>query len=192
MITDGNPTTGNRTSQHIIDMVNNFTENKDSALKRMILFVYALGAINNTEYLRNLTCEFNGIVLTPDPSIKSTSPSVEATNLQNFYKYLSVGVTFTEPIWTEPYIDYYTGAELVTVSMPAYYTNRSTNLTTLFAVAGIDIVLEQFNRFGYSKEDIVVKLIGESACQVNKIDQCKLQILRGNEYECPGIRCPRA
>lgn len=52
-----------------------------------------------------------------------------------------MGVRFLKPIWTEPYTDYYTNTEMVTVSMPAYYTNKQTNLTTLFGVAGVDIIM---------------------------------------------------
>lgn len=87
-------------------------------------------------------------------------------------------MTFTNPIWTEPYTDYYTGVHMITISMPAYYTNKTTNLTTVFGVAGLDINMNSFNRFGYSLSDIVVNLIGESACQKNLIDMCKLQFLR--------------
>lgn len=39
---------------------------------------------------------------------------------------------------------------MVTVSMPAYYKDKSTNLTMLLGVAGVDIRMEQFNNFGYS------------------------------------------
>lgn len=100
------------------------------------------------------------MVLTPEEDDQLTSSSAAATKLQSFYEYLSLGVVFANPIWTEPYMDYYTGIEMVTVSMPAYYTNKTTNLTTVFGVAGVDIILNQFNRFGYTQSDVIVKLIG--------------------------------
>lgn len=78
---------------------------------------------------------------------------------------------------------------MVTVSMPAYYTNKTTNLTTVFGVAGVDIILNQFNQFGYTQNDVIVKLIGESACQKNLIDSCKLQFLRHPDYKCKYSNC---
>lgn len=54
--------------------------------------------------------------------------------------------------------------------MPAYYTNKTTNLRTLIGVAGIDVILQEFSKNGDNKSDIVEKLIGESACQKNQMD----------------------
>ena len=51
----------------------------------------------------------------------SASDSVLATTMKNYYSYISKGVSITEPVWTEPYIDAFGFGKMVTVSMPVYY-----------------------------------------------------------------------
>lgn len=78
---------------------------------------------------------------------------------------------------------------MVTVSMPAYYTDKRTNLTTMFAVIGLDINMNYFTHFGYSFSDIITKLTGENACQKNIIDNCKLESLRSANFRCNIPNC---
>lgn len=56
---------------------------------------------------------------------------------------------------------------MITVSMPSYYTDPGTNLTTLLGVTGIDILMEQFESRGFDTDQALMKLIGEGACQKN-------------------------
>lgn len=87
--------------------------------------------------------------------------------MKQFYTYLSVGVKFTTPIWTEPYYDYWGYGRMVTVSMPIYYTDPLTNLPTMIGVVGVDILMKQFDKYGFNEQQIIRMLIGESACQKN-------------------------
>jgi hypothetical protein len=63
---------------------------------------------------------------------------------------------------------------MITISMPAYHTDWKTNLTTMFGVAGLDISMKYFDNFGYTFDEIILKLTGESACQKSILDNCKL------------------
>lgn len=51
--------------------------------------------------------------------------------------------------------------------MPAYYVDPVTNLSTMIGVTGVDIMMEQFDVYGYSEQEVINQLIGESACQKN-------------------------
>lgn len=55
-----------------------------------------------------------------DSKSPSNSSSAVISKLADFYAYLAVGVKFKNPVWTEPYTDYYGYGRMVTVSMPAY------------------------------------------------------------------------
>lgn len=63
---------------------------------------------------------------------------------------------------------------MVTVSMPAYYVDPNTNLSTMIGVTGVDIMMTQFDKYGYSEQDIIIQLIGEGACQKNELTDCQL------------------
>lgn len=67
---------------------------------------------------------------------------------------------------------------MVTVSMPAYYVDPSTNLSTMIGVTGVDIMMSQFDKYGFTEQEVVNQLIGESACQKNELTDCQLQALR--------------
>lgn len=73
---------------------------------------------------------------------------------------------------------------MVTVSMPAYYIDKQTNLTIMFGVAGLDINMNYFTNFGYDVDEASIKLAGESACQKSIIDNCKLEYLRSPTFRC--------
>lgn len=77
--------------------------------------------------------------------------------------------------------------KLVTVSMAAYYTNEY-NMNGLIGIAGVDIIMDQFYNYGYSESDVLILLIGESACQTNRISDCQLQALRADlNYQCDNV-----
>lgn len=40
---------------------------------------------------------------------------------------------------------------MVTVSMPAYYTDQATRLKRVIGVVAIDILMQQFNSYGLSR-----------------------------------------
>lgn len=119
--------------------------------------------------------------------IKSNSAFV--TKLREFYIYLAVGMKFEAPVWTEPYTDYYGYGRMVTVSMPAYYIDSSTNLSNLIGVTGVDIMMTEFDKYGYSEQDIIIQLIGEGACQKNLLTDCQLEALRSDKFRCNITNC---
>ena len=100
-----------------------------------------------------------------------------------------MGVKFLRPVWTEPYNDYYEYGWMVTVSMPAYHVSPVTNLSTMLGVVGIDIMMSEFDIYGFSEQEITNQLIGESACQKNDITDCQLQALRSLDYRCNVSNC---
>lgn len=72
---------------------------------------------------------------------------------------------------------------MVTVSAPAYHRGPL-GPKTLIGVAGVDIILSEFLRYSSDIQQITMKLIGESACQSNMVDSCKLETLKNPEYRC--------
>lgn len=88
-----------------------------------------------------MTCSFRGMVI----------PTADNEGIVKMYNYLSIGMKITKPVWTEPYQDFYGYGELVTVSMPAYYTDQATGLKKTIGVVAIDILMEQFNSYGLSR-----------------------------------------
>lgn len=70
-------------------------------------------------FLKSLSCGFNGTLVTKSsPEDKLT---LIADDIQLFYRYLSVGGKSLSPIWSAPYIDYFSGQELMSVAIPIYY-----------------------------------------------------------------------
>ena len=80
--------------------------------------------------------------------MKKSSPEDQLTqisdDIQKFYRYLSVGGKLLSPIWSSPYIDYFSGQELMSVAIPVYYIEDSTNMETIFGVVGLDVLTNQF------------------------------------------------
>ena len=103
----------------------------------MIILIAAVGEDPNLDFLSKLACHFQGIVV---PVEKKVSQAETATILSPFYQFLSIGLNITKPLWTEPYHDFYLDRLMVTVSMPAYYTEEGAQNSELLGVAGIDIL----------------------------------------------------
>lgn len=115
-------------------------------MKKFTLFTYVTGSLQNPNYLKQLSCIFNGTLLTKSQTSTTKKTSIP-TDLQHFYKYLSVGGRIPKPIWSSPYFDYFTGIEYVSVTIPVYFTSKITNLSTMFGVVGVDIPTNQFLNF---------------------------------------------
>ena len=73
--------------------------------------------------------------------------------MSSYYTYVAEGLQIESPVWTEPYDDFFGFGRMVTVSMPIYY--EEDNITKILGVAGIDVVMAQFESFGLDEEDVV-------------------------------------
>ena len=104
-----------------------------------------MGSGAETSILKDIACEYEGIMFEIEDS---ASDSSLATKMRNYYSYISKGVSITKPVWTEPYIDAFGFGKMVTVSMPVYY--EESEVRTILGVAGIDILWEQIE-FGMSE-----------------------------------------
>ena len=102
------------------------------------MFTYALGSGADTTILKNLACEYRGIMFEISDS---GSDSALTTTMRGYYTYISEGVTIQYPVWTEPYEDAFGFGRMVTVSMPIYY--EESGIRSILGVAGIDILYEQ-------------------------------------------------
>ena len=63
---------------------------------------------------------------------------------------MSEGISLVDPVWTEPYDDFFGFGRLVTVSMPIYY--QEGNIRTILGVAGIDVTMDHLETFGLTDE----------------------------------------
>lgn len=101
--------------------------------------------------------------------------------------FISANNRITRPIWTEPYVDFYGLGEMITVSMPAYYTNEE-NISVLLGVAGVDIVMSSFDKFKI-ENDIARFLVGETACFKNVLSECQYNNFREAGQICGAADC---
>lgn len=115
-------------------------------LKKFTLFIYVTGSLQNPDYLKQLSCTFNGTLLAKSQTASPKKTTIP-TDLQHFYKYLSVGGRIPRPIWSSPYFDYFTGIEYVSATIPVYYNSTTTNISTMFGVVGVDVPTNQFLNF---------------------------------------------
>ena len=75
--------------------------------------------------------------------------------MNDYTKYFSEGIHANKPLWTSIYYDAFGFGWMVTVVMPAYIQNITTNKTTLIGVAGLDVTLEYLQQtFGLSESEI--------------------------------------
>ena len=82
------------------------------------MFTYALGYDADVDILKKMACKYNGIMY----EVEDSDSSNLATLMKSYYIYISEGISITDPIWTEPYEDFFGFGRVVTVSMPIYYT----------------------------------------------------------------------
>ena len=73
-------------------------------------------------------------------------------------------------MWTEPYDDFFGFGRMVTVSMPIYYVEN--DIRKILGVAGIDVVISQFESFGLDEDGIIKKLLNQVHCLRNSLDEC--------------------
>lgn len=149
LVTDGNPTQDIIQAEKLVERIKNYTN--QNFRKSIEIFTYALGKSTNLDFLKTLSCAFKGIIISEsDSGTVGDSDSAIISKLADFYAYLAIGVKFKNPVWTEPYNDYYGYGRMVTVSMPAYEVDHETNMSGLIGVAGVDIIMSRFDEYGLS------------------------------------------
>ena len=65
---------------------------------------------------------------------------------------------------------------MVTVSMPIYYTENGTRF--VLGVAGIDVLMEQFEALGLNETQTVTELIKDVTCYKRSLTDCEMNQLR--------------
>ena len=68
--------------------------------------------------------------------------------MKNYYTYVSKKTKINQPIWTEPYTDFFGFGRMVTVSIPIYHEEPN----KIIGVAGIDIVMSQIEKLGLGED----------------------------------------
>ena len=111
-LSDGEPNEGASTSSGLISFINEYNQD-------ISLFTYALGNGASQTILKDLACNFNGMMFHISDSANSDSSL--ATVMKNYYTYIAEGVTIDSPSWTEPYEDAFGLGRMVTVSQAVYY-----------------------------------------------------------------------
>ena len=111
------------------------------------MFTYGMGSGIDYTLLQQLACSYYGIMFKVEDS---ASESELASLMRSYYIYISEGVEVTDPVWTEPYDDFFGFGRMVTVSMPIYYEEGG--IRKILGVAGIDVVMETFKQYGYEDE----------------------------------------
>ena len=103
----------------------------------------------------------------------SASDSELTTLMRAYYTYISEGIEVPNPVWTEPYDDFFGFGRMVTVSMPIYY--EESGIRKILGVAGIDVVMETFKSYGYEDEtEITKKLISNMPCLKSTLSACDI------------------
>ena len=63
-----------------------------------------------------------------------------------YHLFLQQGVSITEPVWSEPYVDAFGAGRIITVSFPIYTTNQD-EIKMLLGVAAIDVAMSSLEGF---------------------------------------------
>lgn len=82
--TDGNPTSGNSNSDSLINQINSFNSEFD-----IKLFTYAIGNGFDTSLLRNLSCQFKGVLVNIADSDRDSDIIAK---IRIYYEYTQRGV----------------------------------------------------------------------------------------------------
>ena len=123
--------------------------------------------------------------------VEDSDSSELATLMKSYYIYISEGISIEEPVWTQPYEDFFGFGRMVTVSMPIYYTESS--VRKILGVAGIDVTMETFKQFGLEEEtEVTKKLISNMPCHSSSLQPCNLEDLRPSNSKCGVADCPAA
>ena len=178
-LTDGEPTLGHTNSADLITMIDGYN-------KQITLFTYALGSGINTAILKDLACQYGGIMFAITDT--STDSATLTTTMRSYYTYISEGVSITSPVWTEPYEDAFGFGRLVTVSMPVYFEEGG--VRKILGVVGIDVQYYQIE-FGMSEQEVISRLISNAPCQASNLTDCQIEALRGIST-CGGANCSTA
>lgn len=82
--TDGNPTSGNSTSESLTSQINTFNSEFD-----IKLFTYAIGSGFDTSLLRNLSCQYKGALVNIADSDRDSDILAK---IRIYYEYTQRGV----------------------------------------------------------------------------------------------------
>lgn len=134
--------------------------------------------------LLEMSCEFNGIMFELDVAMEETEI---VQIMRSYYGYIARGLNITRPIWTEPYEDEFGFGELVTVSLPVYYTEG--DVTEVIGVVGLDVVMKTFYDFGYTREETIQELVNSAPCLDNSLSECEVEAFRSDASKCGVVNC---
>ena len=112
-MTDGDPTQGETSESGLKAIIDARNTNFD-----ITMFTYGMGSGIDYTLLQALACSYNGIMFKVEDS---ASDSELTTLMRAYYTYISEGIEVPNPVWTEPYDDFFGFGRMVTVSMPIYY-----------------------------------------------------------------------
>lgn len=157
------------------------------------IFTYSLGAGADETNMKRIACENRGIWS------KIEENGDLRTQMLEYYTFVAQGMDVPDVVWTEPFADATSGAEIITAAKAAY--DHSVDPPRLLGVAGVDLLVDDLAALG-DKTTLLRYLSRRSgACPSDfRLSDCQMQVLRAIDHNgtsvCeapqpqPGDECP--
>jgi len=171
-----------------VDTVLQFIEKKQTELEaagsqRAHLFTFSFGFEADDEIPKELACANEGawsrILPGDDPLLKMNA----------YTSYLASRRGESDVIWSRTYEDAFGLGTVVTAAKPVYSPMTSTGEQGgLIGVVGHDVRIEDFNKRAPGFQVVIGRFISRGVqCIPIEFSGCDLQLLRGEEAQCPEI-----
>jgi len=166
----------------ILEMIKAQQEGLNTIHKASV-FVATIGAAADHRLAKHIACQNNATWIPILPNIDILE------QMHSFHSFFANQVIEHEEqiIWSQFYEDFSGLGTMTTGTRPIFTLNEQGNIKgKLLGVVGYDIRLADLEANGLKYEEILGQLSQHiGACRVHSIDQCQLQILRGQEHSCP-------
>lgn len=147
-------------------------EFKNAFGTRASIFTYSLGVYAEDSVLKQIACQNNGsnFFIRDDENVLSI--------LKEYYLFFA-GRVSDRVVWSEPYVDDITGANITSVATPVYTTGANGTLQEFLGVVGHDVFLFEFGEDEEeSRQEILSRNKESSKCDPLLNGTCQLQIFR--------------
>ncbi|CAD7696239.1 unnamed protein product [Ostreobium quekettii] len=171
-----------------VDSVLNFIEEKQTKLaslesQRAHIFTFSLGFEADDELPKEMACANEGIwkriIHSDDPLVKMNA----------YTSYLASRRAQSDVIWSRTYDDAFGLGTVITAAKPVYGPATAVGEQgPLIGVVGHDVRLSDFNERAPGFQETIGRFISRgNECLPVEFSSCDLQLLRGEQAQCPEV-----
>jgi len=145
------------------------------------IFTYSMSSASEDTIPQAIACAHQGVWA------KIADGVDPLTRMRSYFQFLASGISSTTVRWTAPYEDAFGLGQMVTASLPVYYTTGG--VRALVGVVGADVTMAELQAFGDSASTVLGQLyLRGRTCNVFSLSECQMQYLRqqsAEAYVCP-------